>query len=303
MADNVSITAGAGTSVASDDISGVQHQRVKIGHGADGSATDVSHASPMPVDDFGLSVARGLVTGIGSVRKFGKTDNADNGVDTDVWDGASIGTPVLEFVAPTQARIHQIASTSASDDSVGVGARTIQVYGLKTWDTAESSETVIMDGTSDVATANSYVIIHRMKVLTKGATNVNVGIITATPDTDPSVTAHILAGQGQTQMAIYGIPSTQTGYITSYYASAVKASASLSVSVDLLYNPEPDTELTNFRVIHTIGIATEGSSYLRHEHGKVPQAVAGPCILKIRANSSANDTTVAAGFDAYVVDN
>lgn len=49
IADNVAITAGAGTSIAADDIGSVWHQRVKIQHGQDGSATDVSSASPLPV--------------------------------------------------------------------------------------------------------------------------------------------------------------------------------------------------------------------------------------------------------------
>jgi len=49
MADNVGYTPGAGATIASDDIGGVQYQRVKIGVGADGSATDVSSANPMPV--------------------------------------------------------------------------------------------------------------------------------------------------------------------------------------------------------------------------------------------------------------
>lgn len=49
MVDNVSITAGAGTSVATDDIAGVHYQRVKVAHGADGSATDSSTAAPFPV--------------------------------------------------------------------------------------------------------------------------------------------------------------------------------------------------------------------------------------------------------------
>jgi hypothetical protein len=47
MADNVAITAGAGTTIAADDIAGVLHQRVKISQGADGSATDVSSAAPL----------------------------------------------------------------------------------------------------------------------------------------------------------------------------------------------------------------------------------------------------------------
>lgn len=49
MADNVTITAGSGTTIAADDIAGVLHQRVKISQGADGSATDVSSASPLNV--------------------------------------------------------------------------------------------------------------------------------------------------------------------------------------------------------------------------------------------------------------
>jgi hypothetical protein len=40
MADNVAITPGTGATVAADDIGGVHYQRVKIGIGADGSATD-----------------------------------------------------------------------------------------------------------------------------------------------------------------------------------------------------------------------------------------------------------------------
>ncbi len=51
MADNITLSSGSGgDSLAADDISSVKHQRVKIQHGADGSATDVSTASPMPVE-------------------------------------------------------------------------------------------------------------------------------------------------------------------------------------------------------------------------------------------------------------
>lgn len=42
MADNVEITAGAGTTVAADDIGGVKYQRVKVSLGADGAAADLA---------------------------------------------------------------------------------------------------------------------------------------------------------------------------------------------------------------------------------------------------------------------
>jgi hypothetical protein len=50
MADNVAITAGSGTTIATDDIgSGVQVQRVKPVWGADGTGTDTQVAQPLPV--------------------------------------------------------------------------------------------------------------------------------------------------------------------------------------------------------------------------------------------------------------
>lgn len=53
MADNSS-QAGNDT-FATDDIAGIKHQRVKVEYGADGSATDVSPATPFPVYDPDLT--------------------------------------------------------------------------------------------------------------------------------------------------------------------------------------------------------------------------------------------------------
>lgn len=52
MADNVQITAGSGTSIATDDVGGIQYQRTKVTFGADGSATDVSTSAPLPVQEI-----------------------------------------------------------------------------------------------------------------------------------------------------------------------------------------------------------------------------------------------------------
>ncbi len=57
MADNVTLNAGSGgAALATDEISGAQHQRVKIQYGTDGSATDVSDSNPLPIDDAGGSL-------------------------------------------------------------------------------------------------------------------------------------------------------------------------------------------------------------------------------------------------------
>lgn len=49
MADDVAITAGVGTTVATDEIAGRHHQIIKIAYGALDSASLVSPALPFPV--------------------------------------------------------------------------------------------------------------------------------------------------------------------------------------------------------------------------------------------------------------
>lgn len=54
MTDNVRLNPGVGgDNIAADDISGVKHQMVKMEYGADGSATPVSGANPLPITPGG----------------------------------------------------------------------------------------------------------------------------------------------------------------------------------------------------------------------------------------------------------
>lgn len=250
--------------------------------------------------DLMLEIPAGNVGGKSSVNKFGRNPTLPNGTPADIWEGITDA-----WVAPTTARIHDIASDSASDDGapVGIGARTIRVFGLTGWGTAAVSEDVVLNGVANVPTANAYVIVHRMEVLTKGASGPNVGIITATAQTDGTVTAQINAGEGQTQMAILGIPSTQVAYMTSYYASFEKsAGAAGAVDFNLLVNPEPDAELTGFLVKHTQATFSTGTSHFAQmflPYFRIP----GPAIIKISGTASAASIDASAGFDLILVDN
>lgn len=256
--------------------------------------------------DYALEVSRGNVSGVSAVNKFGRSVNVDDGIWTDIWDGAI--SQVL-WVAPTVTRGHTISSDFAGDSAVaGTGARTIQIYGLTGWESVETTETISLAGTSAVNTVNDYVIIHRMKVLTKGTiaggTSSNIGTITAMALTDQTVTATILPGEGQTQMAIYGIPSTHTAHFTSWYASLNRANLAAAKGADLklCVNPEPDAELLHFIIKQTQSIISNGTSVLHYNwnpYFKVP----GPAIIKVVAVGGAADQDVSAGFDIYLVEN
>lgn len=236
------------------------------------------------------------------VNKFGRTTNADSGTATDIWDGANPTDNQPIWLAPTQARIHDIVSTDVNDDGspAGTGARTVRIYGLTDWASLEVSEDVTLNGTSSVATANSYVIIHRMEAIPPfGASGPNVGDIKATAQTDNTLSAQINAGNGQTGMAIFGIPSGVTMAVERYYAS-VQRNANTSVDIALLFAPDPENTPTVFLVKETVGLATSGNSFV--ERQPMPRKeFDGPGILKMQATASGNNADVSAGFDAPLI--
>ena len=258
----------------------------------------------VPMSNTDLLIAMGVYNGISHVNKFGRSTNVDNGIATDIWERANPTDDDDIWTAPTSAVIHNIKSSSVSDDGspAGVGARTLEVFGLIDFDTNEVSEIITLNGTTDVPTVNSYVVIHRMEVLTKGATNVNVGTITATAVGGGNlITAQINIGEGQTQMAIYAIPSTQIAYVTNFYLSVQAVASGKEIVGKLLSNREPQNELTNFDTKHVLGIGGSGTTDVQHEFHPYKE-FEGPCIIKMQAVGDADNMDVSAGFDLILVD-
>ena len=268
--------------------------------------TGSTHLQPTSANiDFSIQVARGLVPGFYKVNKFGEAIDCDSGVATDIWDGADGSTSTDVWVPPNAARTHAIVSTSTDDAAAGTGMQTVKIYGLTSWDTKETSETVTLDGTDAVNTDNDYVIIHRMHGVTWGTGGQNVGIIKATAAPDSTITAAILATQNQTQMIIYGIPSTQTIYIKSVHASLVKNTGTTKrADGELLVMPSADDNAAantawvnkeNFLIV-------EAAPPWEHYYDPV-KTVAGPAIIKVQATSNSDGSIIIASFDAYVIDN
>ena len=147
-------------------------------------------------------------------------------------------------------------------------------------------------------------IIHRMKVLTSGTTNINVGTITATAASDSTITAVIAPSEGQTEMAIYGIPSTQTLYITNFGGSIFDNTAQTRVTLALFVNESPNVSPLNVNFIRKRGlnIQNSGTSYpskVFNPYLPIP----GPAIIKLSGIANAADVDCNAGFDGYLVTN
>jgi len=265
----------------------------------------MSHFRITGMNDYLSDVARGIVPNRKSVNKFGAAPSGIQTTYTDIWDRAN-ATPTQQiWTAPTQARVHAIVSTSAEDAAGGTGAASVIVYGLTDWDTKEANETITLTGATPANTSNSYVIIHRMKCVGQASTTgagVNIGVITATAATDNTVTASILAGNGQTEMAIYGVPSVQDALLYRWSVGIDKTSANAATcDFELRVNENPNVQLKGFLRKDDISVQSTGANV--HERAfAVPPKYSGPCIIKTQGIASAADIDGHAEFDLVLVD-
>ncbi len=130
MADNTELDAGSGgDTIATDDIAGIKHQRIKIQYGTDGSATDVSDSNPLPIDDAGgaltvdnagsFATQATLQTGSNAIGKLAANSGVDIG-DVDVLSIAAgdnnIGNVDIASALPTGSNaIGKLAANSGVD--------------------------------------------------------------------------------------------------------------------------------------------------------------------------------------------
>ena len=133
MADNVSITAGSGTTIGADDIGSVQYQRIKLIHGPDGTNDgDVAKANPLPATQAGDNLAVGQVsvgttaTSIASSRTARRNITVVNHGTTDVILGGSGVTTSTGLLLPgIKGASATLTTTGALYGIVGSGTQTV----------------------------------------------------------------------------------------------------------------------------------------------------------------------------------
>jgi len=254
------------------------------------------HITTSAKKNYFSELALGNIEGRFTVNKFGAAPSGAQITATDIWDRADATPTQQVWLSPTAARVHALKSSGTADTGYNV-----QVYGLTSWSTTETSELVAMNGTANVNTSNSYVIIHRMKIIPTASKTTNAGTITATAATDNTVTAAINPGNGQTEMAIYGVPSGQSALLHTWYCHIDKTSAAAAtVDFEVRVNPNPNVQTTGFLRKQDISCQSTGSNSVIREF-KVPPKFDGPCIIKISGIASAADVDAESGFDLEIV--
>lgn len=122
----VSITPGSGEDVAVDDIGGVNFQRVKLVHGPEGVARDVTPDIPLPVADSGagnllLRILQMLMAPLGYDKSLGRQR----------------GTVVVESgTVTTVSTVSTVSAVAALNNIAGIGGYSAQMQVFDTNRTA-----------------------------------------------------------------------------------------------------------------------------------------------------------------------
>jgi hypothetical protein len=152
-------------------------------------------------EPFDLQVARNQVDGHSGVEIFGYSTAIGSSAQGPMWEGQTLSGGL--YVPPSAAAPLVLVSDSASDNTT----RSVVIEGLGAG-FVPLTETIALNGTTNVTTTNSFLRINQMSMLN----STNTGNITASISS--TVYAKINAGAGQTQMSIYTVPAGYTFYLS-----------------------------------------------------------------------------------------
>ena len=239
-------------------------------------------------------IAEGKRAGYSIVNKFGRNQDVDSGsVPEDIWEGGSAYTGF-----PTgSAELVTAVSGDANDTSDGSGARTIMIYGLDA-NGADQNETITLNGTSLVDSANTYTRVNRVVVLTSGSSNqaFNAGIISiAHKTTTANIFASVPVGANQSQIAAYTIPAGKTGYLKNLHVEIKRSnSANVDGALWIRNNGASPTLKRIFSVSQTSALKDDIV-------GGLPLPALTDIAVRVTAASTTN-IGVTANFDIILVD-
>lgn len=246
--------------------------------------------------DSMLEIARGNVTGMSCVNKFGENPLILAGATEDVWDGG--GTYTFE----TTAAITHIRSAVNSAITRGM---TIEVQGLNaTWDLVVQTKALDgADSTTEVSLDTPLIRIFRMKVLANAVADQDIWA-GSSDFVVAAARAIIQAGNNQTLMAIYTVPNGYTAYMTSYYCDNVPNATRAPDSVEFKLWAADRANSYQFQLKNqrAIPIAGDGFQHEFKPYFKITQKTD----IKISATVTGgvgDDSHPHAGFDLILITN
>lgn len=243
-------------------------------------------------EEFWLQVARGQIRGHSIVHIFGYNPDVDSANEETVWTAGGLYQHLSSPATMT------VSSSSASDTSAGVGARTIYILGINSTG-GEVSEIVTLNGQTPVNTTHTYTEIQRCNVVTAGSTahnvgNISIGTGTVTSGVPAVIYGHILATENASLMGHYTVPIGYTGYLISGNMSCGATQANKSIIGRL--------KLKTNGVVLTSAIVTFSSGIAPFDF-KYPIAIPANACIQATAKSTTDNEAVSCYFQLLLIKN
>lgn len=122
--------------------------------------------------DFSFEARRGNVSGVTKTTTIGHANDVGTSLET-LMPGAGSISPDALIATPATVKV---SSTDANDTSAGSGARTLLLSGLDSSGVVQT-ETITLNGQTEVVSVNTYKWIQSFAVTSVGATTWNEGTI------------------------------------------------------------------------------------------------------------------------------
>jgi len=256
------------------------------------SSGEVGTSNPLPVTDPILEIAMGNISGTTAINKFGR-NSACGATPEEIWDGDRA------YVFPTTASITHIRSAVDSAITRGV---TLEIQGLN-----DAYELVIQTKATDGTDSTTEVIldtalrrVFRVKVLDDTAMDQDIWV-GPDPASAANASAIIQAGNNQTLMAIYTVPTGCTGYMTNYYATANPNNAAGTLFTTYLWARDNANGYAP-QLKHTKGLDKDATSGFQHNFNPYYKFTEKTDIY-VTGSAGTNSVSISAGFDIILVAN
>ena len=233
-------------------------------------------------EEFNLNVSRGKTRGASQIHKFGATPSQSINTTASIWDKGDTLYPWSAFDTPGVL----VGAQVGADDN----GKVVTIEGLDE-NFELISEEFILSSAGTVTGTKTFKRVYRGYVSSGAGTN--VGQLNFSRG--GTQVLRILAGAGQTLMAVYTVPAGYTGYIYQGVATA-QSGADATGYMYIRYN----SVATIFRVGHTFEVAGGGEYTYKFAF---PQEMPEKTDIDVRLTTRSNNGRFTAAFDILLIKN
>lgn len=250
--------------------------------------------NPTVTSDFGIAVQMGLIDGVSFINKFGR--NPATATGDCIWQNSTA------YSTPASAEVCNIVSTSVQDNPAGTGLGTMFVVGINDlYDLV--SETITLNGTTNVLTKNKYWGIIRaygLKPGTGGTEAGAVGTITiiSTAASTPTL-GTIVIGINQTQSSVFIVPRGYTAFFNLPQVTAQNTGVNNSIALALVRKNVGEV----FRVVIDYLFLSDSGGNYQQKKFSAPISFPSMCTIFYKCITAAASYDVVVDYDIWLVKN